>query len=164
MINKVILIGNLGKDPESRTFPNGGQITTTSLATSERWKDKQTGEPREATEWHNLVFSDRLAEIAAQYLQKGSRIYVEGNIRTRKYNSNGEDRYITEIRVREMKMLTSKAESQALSQQNTPHQSALMPQQQQPQQQAPMQQAPQQMPQQQPQSASFDNFEDDIPF
>lgn len=105
-VNKVILIGNLGRDPELRTFPSGGQVANVSLATTETWKDRQTGERRELTEWHNLVFSDRLAEIAAQYLKKGSPVYIEGRIRTRKWqDQSGQDRYTTEIRVDNMQML-----------------------------------------------------------
>lgn len=104
-INKVILIGNLGKDPESKSFANGGSLTNATLATSESWKDKE-GAQQEHTEWHNLVFNNKLAEIAAQYLKKGSKIYVEGSLRTRKWqDKNGQDRYTTEVRVNEMQML-----------------------------------------------------------
>ena len=110
-LNKVQLIGNLGRDPEFRAFSDGGCVATVSIATSERWKDKQSGEPREATEWHNLVFHDRLAEIARDYLKKGSPIYIAGRLRTRKWQTDsGEDRYITEIRVDEMQMLGAKPE------------------------------------------------------
>ena len=106
-VNKVILVGNLGRDPEMRAFPNGDQVANVSLATTDKWKDKQTGEAREHTEWHRLVFSGRLAEIAGQYLRKGSQIYVEGSIRTRKWQdqASGQDRYSTEIRVDQMQML-----------------------------------------------------------
>ncbi|MDO4705335.1 single-stranded DNA-binding protein [Allofranklinella schreckenbergeri] len=111
-INKVILIGNLGRDPELRTFPSGGQIATVGLATSEQWRDKQSGERREQTEWHNLVFNDRLAEIASQYLRKGSQIYVEGRLRTRKWqDQNGQERSTTEIRVDVMQMLGARGGS-----------------------------------------------------
>lgn len=111
-LNKVLLIGNLGRDPESRTFPSGDMVTNVSIATTERWKDRQSGEMREATEWHNLVFNGRLAEIAAQYLRKGSQVYIEGRLCTRKWqDKNGQDRYTTEIRVYEMKMLGSRADS-----------------------------------------------------
>jgi single-strand DNA-binding protein len=107
-INRVTLIGNLGKDPELKTFPNGGSVCNVSLATSETWKGKD-GQPGEHTEWHNLVFNDKLAEIANQYLRKGSKVYVEGQIRTRKYqDKEGKDRFITEIRVRDMQMLDGK--------------------------------------------------------
>ncbi|MBR4876430.1 MAG: single-stranded DNA-binding protein, partial [Rhodocyclaceae bacterium] len=110
-LNKVLLIGNLGRDPESRTFPSGDMVTNVSIATTERWKDRQSGEMREATEWHNLVFNGRLAEIAAQYLRKGSPVYIEGRLHTRKWqDKNGQDRYTTEIRVDEMKMLGSRAD------------------------------------------------------
>lgn len=114
-LNKVQLIGNLGRDPEFRAFSDGGCVATVSIATSERWKDKQSGEPREATEWHNLVFHNRLAEIARDYLKKGSPIYVEGRLRTRKWQTEGgEDRYTTEIRVDEMQMLGGKPEAAAV--------------------------------------------------
>ena len=97
-VNKVILIGNVGKDPETRYMPSGDAVTNLSLATSERWKDKQTGEQREATEWHRLALFGRLAEIAAEYCSKGSRIYVQGKLRTRKWQDrDGNDRYTTEV-------------------------------------------------------------------
>ncbi|MDO4723890.1 MAG: single-stranded DNA-binding protein [Comamonadaceae bacterium] len=105
-VNKVILVGNLGRDPELRMFPSGGQVANVSVATTEQWRDKQTGERRELTEWHNVVFNDRLAEIAAQYLRKGSSVYIEGRIRTRKWqDQSGQDRYTTEIRADVMQML-----------------------------------------------------------
>jgi single-strand DNA-binding protein len=105
-VNKVILVGNLGRDPEMRTFPSGGRVCNVTLATSERWKDKQTGEMKEATEWHRVVFNGRLAEIAGEYLRKGSQVYIEGSLRTRKYtDQNGVEKYTTEIRADEMKML-----------------------------------------------------------
>lgn len=105
-VNKVILVGNLGRDPETRTFPSGGQVCNVTIATTDRWKDKQSGEMREHTEWHRLVFNDRLAEIAGQYLRKGSQIYVEGSIRSRKYNDkDGVERTASEIRVDQMQML-----------------------------------------------------------
>ena len=109
-VNKVILVGNLGRDPEMRTFPSGDQVANVTLATTDKWKDKQSGEPREHTEWHRLVFNGRLAEIAGQYLRKGSQIYVEGSIRTRKWQdqASGQDRYSTEIRVDQMQMLGSR--------------------------------------------------------
>ena len=109
-INKVILVGNLGKDPETRYMPNGKAVTNFSIATSESWKDKQTGEQREQTEWHNIVMYDRLAEIAAEYLKKGSQVYVEGKLRTRKWqDKEGKDRYTTEINCNEMQMLGGRA-------------------------------------------------------
>lgn len=108
-VNKVILVGNLGRDPEIRTFPSGEQVANASLATTEKWKDKQTGEAKEHTEWVNLVFIGRQAEIAGQYLKKGSQIYVEGSIRTRKWqDKEGNDRYTTEVRVSNMQMLGSR--------------------------------------------------------
>ncbi len=108
-VNKVILVGNLGRDPETRTFPSGDQICNVTLATTDKWKDKASGEMKEATEWHRLVFNGRLAEIAAQYLRKGSQIYVEGQIRTRKYqDKDGVEKYATDIRVDQMQMLGSR--------------------------------------------------------
>ena len=105
-VNKVIIIGNLGADPEARQFNNGGSVTNISVATSEQWTDKQSGEKREATEWHRIAIFNRLGEIAAQYLRKGSKVYIEGSLRTRKYqDQNGQDRYITEIRADQMQML-----------------------------------------------------------
>ena len=96
-LNKVQIIGNLGKDPEVRTFPDGGQITTCSIATSEKWKEK-SGQPQERTEWHRVVFRGKLAEIAGQYLHKGSKVYVEGQLQTRKWQGqDGQDRYSTEV-------------------------------------------------------------------
>lgn len=151
-INKVILIGNLGKDPELRTFPNGGQVANVTIATTERWRDKSTGETKEATEWHNVVFSDRLAEIAGQYLRKGSQVYVEGSLRTRKWQDKqtGQDRYTTEIRANTMQMLGDKRQDSQQSQQQ--------------QYQPP---APQQQPQpqrMQPLNPSAFDVGDDIPF
>jgi len=109
-VNKVILIGNLGKDPEVRYMPSGGAVANVTLATSENWKDRQTGETQERTEWHNVVFFNRLAEIAGEYLKKGSKIYVEGSLRTRKWqDKNGQDRYTTEIVAADMQMLDSPA-------------------------------------------------------
>ncbi len=105
-INKVILVGNLGKDPEVRYMPSGGAVANVTIATSESWKDKQTGEQKDRTEWHNVVFYNRLAEIAGEYLRKGAQIYVEGSLRTRKWqDKSGQDRYTTEIIGSEMQML-----------------------------------------------------------
>jgi single-strand DNA-binding protein len=106
-INKVILIGNLGQDPETRAMPSGKSVTNVSIATSETWRDKATGEQKEATEWHRVVFFDRLAEIAAEYLRKGSQVYVEGRLQTRKWQdkATGADRYSTEIIANEMQMI-----------------------------------------------------------
>jgi len=111
-VNKVILVGNLGADPETRFMPSGGSVTNVRLATSETWKDKQTGQPQERTEWHRVVFFNRLAEVAAEYLHKGSKLYVEGAIRTRKWqDQSGQDRYTTEIVGSEMQMLDSRGGS-----------------------------------------------------
>jgi len=110
-INKVILIGNLGADPETRYMPSGGAVTNVRLATSEQWKDKQTGQPQERTEWHRVVFFNRLGEIAGEYLRKGSKVYVEGSLRTRKWQGqDGQDRYTTEIVASEMQMLDSRGQ------------------------------------------------------
>lgn len=111
-INKVILIGNLGADPETRFLPSGGAVTNVNLATSESWKDKQTGQMQERTEWHRVVFFSRLAEIAGEYLKKGSKVYIEGSLRTRKWQGqDGQDRYTTEIVANEMQMLDSRGSS-----------------------------------------------------
>lgn len=108
-VNKVILIGNLGNDPESRALPSGGTVTNISLATSESWKDKQSGQPQERTEWHRVVFFNRLAEVVAEYLKKGSKVYILGSLRTRKWqDDSGQDRYSTEIVASEMQMLDSR--------------------------------------------------------
>lgn len=108
-VNKVILIGRLGQDPEVRYMPSGGAVCNVSLATSDSWRDKETGENNEATEWHRLVFFNRVAEIAGQYLKKGSKVYIEGSLRTRKWQDNqGQEKSTTEVVVREMQMLDSK--------------------------------------------------------
>ena len=105
-INKVIIVGNLGRDPEMRTFPSGDQVANVTIATTDKWKDKQTGEMKEATEWHRVVFNGRLAEIVGQYLRKGSQVYVEGSLRTRKWTDQaGVEKYSTEIRADQMQML-----------------------------------------------------------
>lgn len=118
-VNKVILVGNLGNDPETRYLPNGSAVTNISIATSESWKDKQTGQQQERTEWHKIVFFNKLAEIAGQYLKKGSKVYVEGSLRTTKYQDKqtGQDKYSTEIVASMMQMLDSKADSQQQPQQ-----------------------------------------------
>lgn len=111
-LNKVMLIGHLGADPEIRSMPDGGTVATISLATSESWKDKQSGERREATEWHRLVLFRKQAEIAEQYLRKGLKLYAEGKIKTRKWqDQNGQDRYSTEIVVDSFQMLDTKGAS-----------------------------------------------------
>ena len=105
-VNKWIGVGNLGRDPEVRTFPSGDQVANVTIACTDKWRDKQTGEAKEHTEWVRLVFNGRLAEIAGQYLRKGSQVYVEGSIRTRKWqDQSGQDRYSTEVRVDQMQML-----------------------------------------------------------
>jgi single-strand DNA-binding protein len=105
-INKVILVGNLGADPETRYLPSGKPVTNMRIATSDAWKDKQTGDQQERTEWHSVVLFDKLAEISAEYLRKGSQVYIEGALRTRKWqDKQGNDRYTTEIVAREMQML-----------------------------------------------------------
>ena len=105
-INKVIIVGNLGRDPEMRAFPNGDQVANITIATTDKWKDKQSGEMKEATEWHRVVFNGRLAEIVGQYLRKGSQVYVEGSLRTRKWtDKDGIEKYTTEIRADQMQML-----------------------------------------------------------
>jgi len=169
-VNKVILVGNLGKDPEVRYMPSGGAVANVTLATAESWKDKQTGEQKDRTEWHNIVFYNRLAEIVGEYLRKGSQVYVEGSLRTRKWqDKNGQDRYTTEIIASEMQMLGSRGGSGG-GYDNAPQQGgynqapAQQSYNQAPQQQKPQ---PQSQPQQSPQGndlGGFDDFDDDIPF
>ena len=119
-VNRTITVGTLGADPEVKQFANGGSITTISVAVSEKWTDKQTGQPKENTEWLRIVFNNKLAEIAAQYLRKGSQVYIEGSLRTRKYqDQNGQDRYVTEIRADQMQMLGGKGDN---AQQQNNHQ------------------------------------------
>ena len=109
-VNKVILVGNLGRDPETRYAPEGSAITNISIATTEQWKDKASGEKQERTEWHRVVFFNRLAEIAGEYLKKGSQVYVEGALRTRKWqDKEGKERYTTEIVAERMQMLGSRS-------------------------------------------------------
>lgn len=144
-VNKVILIGNLGNDPETKFMPSGNAVTNITIATSQTWKDKQSGQPVERTEWHRVVFFNRLAEIAGEYLRKGSKVYVEGSLRTRKWkDQQGVDRYTTEIVASELQMLDSRSDN---------------PPAQQPQQS--QQQAPQGAPAPTP---AGDDFDDDIPF
>lgn len=152
-VNKAILIGNLGADPEVRYTPGGAAVTNVNIATSEQWKDKQTGERQEKTEWHRVVFFGRLAEIAGEYLKKGSKIYVEGRIQTRKWQGqDGQDRYTTEIVGNEMQMLDSRGGGGGGDFASGGFGGGSRPQQQQPQQQP-----------QQPAETS-DDFDDDIPF
>lgn len=144
-INKVILIGSLGQDPEAKFLPSGGAVTNISIATSESWKDKQTGQPQERTEWHRVAIFNRLAEIAGEYLKKGSKVYIEGSLRTRKWqDKSGSDRYTTEIVAREMQMLDSRNSGSP----------SPAPQAQQP--------APAQLGN--PAPAAFDDYDDEIPF
>lgn len=169
-VNKVILIGNLGKDPEVRFMPSGDSVANLTLATGESWKDKQTGELKEKTEWHRVAMFGKLAEIAGEYLKKGSKIYIEGQLQTRKWtNQQGQDQYTTEVVVQGyngiMQMLDSRGQGE---QQQGGYQQQAPSQQQ--RQQAPSQQlaqkrqqVQQQPVQQQQQPASMD-FDDDIPF
>ena len=177
-VNKVILVGNLGGDPEVRYMPNGNAVTNVTIATSDSWKDKQTGQQQERTERHRVVFFNRLAEIAGEYMRKGGKVYVEGALRTRKWqDQSGADRYTTEIVASEMQLLDSRGAGDGGYQQPqqggyAPQQSAPAPQQSAPQPQYAPQQAakPAQRPaapapQPAPQAApGFDDFDDDIPF
>lgn len=157
-VNKVILVGNIGQDPETRYLPSGGAVTNISVATSESWKDKQTGQQQERTEWHRVVFFNRLAEIAGEYLRKGSKVYVEGSLRTRKWqDQGGQDRYTTEIVASEMQMLDSRGDSAGYSGDSAGARSA--PSRPRQSQAAP---APQPVPESAP--SGFDDFDDDIPF
>ena len=173
-INKVILIGNCGQDPETRYSASGAAITNLSIATSDSWKDKQTGQTQERTEWHRVVFFNRLAEIAGEYLRKGSKVYVEGRLQTRKWqDQGGQDRYTTEIVANEMQMLDSRGDSnsggyspgQYDNQQynNAPDQNrgGPAPEQNRP---APQSRPPQSAPQSAPPAPDMDSFDDDIPF
>jgi single-strand DNA-binding protein len=161
-VNKVILIGNLGADPETRYLPSGGAVTNVRLATSESWKDKQTGQQQERTEWHAVVFFNRLAEIAGEYLKKGSKVYIEGSLRTRKWqDKDGVDRYTTEIVASEMQMLDGRGEGMGGGGMGG-GMSGGAPQQR-PQRQAPAAGGRESAPPAQP-PAAFDDFDDDIPF
>ena len=108
-VNKVILVGNLGADPETRYMPSGSAVTNIRIATSESWKDKESGEQKERTEWHRITFYNRLAEVAGEYLKKGSQVYIEGRLRTRTYEKEGQTHYSTEIIADNMQMLGSRA-------------------------------------------------------
>lgn len=117
-VNKVILVGTLGRDPESKTFPNGGSLCQFSIATSESWTDKNTGERKEQTEWHRITLNNRLGEIAQQYLRKGSKVYIEGSLRTRQWtDQNGVERYTTEVRGDSMQMISDRMETNQQQQQ-----------------------------------------------
>ena len=149
-VNKVILVGNLGKDPETRYMPNGDAVSNVTIATSESWKDKSSGEKKEITEWHRLVFYRKLAEIVSQYLKKGATIYVEGRIRTRKWqDKEGNERYTTEIEVTDMQMLGGRRDSEG-------HQDAG--------DSAPNSYAPSGASSPAKKSPSFEDMDDDIPF
>ncbi len=156
-VNKVILIGNLGQDPEVKYMPNGGAVTNVTIATSESWKDKSTGEQKEKTEWHRVVFFQRLAEIVGEYLKKGSKVYIEGKLQTRKWqDQSGNDRYTTEIVANEMQMLDSRGGSGGGGgnfNQSPSQSSGAAPQQQQ-----------QQQPAAAPAGGGMGDFDDDIPF
>ncbi|MDD5113157.1 MAG: single-stranded DNA-binding protein [Methylobacter sp.] len=162
MLNKVILIGNLGADPEVRYLPTGGAVTTIRLATTMRWKDKQSGERKDATEWHRVVFFNRLAEVAGEYLKKGSQVYVEGRLQTRKWQAqDGQDRYSTEIIASEMHMLGSRSGGTAPFSNDEP-QPGYNAQQGRP---APQNSQPSQQPNSSmPPPPDYDDFDDDIPF
>ena len=153
-VNKVILVGNCGGDPETRYLPNGNAVTNVTLATSESWKDKQTGQQQERTEWHRVVFFGRLAEIVAEYVRKGSQIYVEGSLRTRKWQGqDGSDKYTTEI------VVDINGNMQLLG--AAPTQGGQRQQQQRPQR--PQQPSRQQQPTPQP-APDYDSYDDEIPF
>ena len=109
-INKVILVGNLGRDPETRYMPSGNAVTNVSVATSKSWKDRDSGEQKDRTEWHRVVFFNRLAEIANEYLKKGSKVYVEGELRTREWEREGQKHYTTEVVANEMQMLDNRGD------------------------------------------------------
>ena len=167
-VNKVILVGNLGNDPEIRYMPNGGAVASITIATSESWRDKQTGEQREKTEWHRVSLFGKLAEVAGEYLRKGSQVYIEGQLQTRKWqDQQGQDRYATEVVVQGfngvMQMLGGKAQGQG-GQQQAPAQ------QQQGGRGQPQQPAQQRQPQQQQRTQQQQyndppmDFDDDIPF
>jgi single-strand DNA-binding protein len=151
-VNKVILVGNCGADPESRFMPNGNAVANVTLATSESWKDKNTGENVEKTEWHRVIFFNRLAEIVGQYVHKGSKLYIEGRLQTRSWEQDGVKRYATEIVANEMQMLDSRGSAQASAGQAAGDFG-------QGRAAAPAKSAPAEST-----SPNFDNFDDDIPF
>lgn len=151
-VNKVILVGNVGNDPEVRYMPNGNAVANISIATSDSWKDRNTGEQQERTEWHRVVFFNRLAEIVEQYVKKGTKLYLEGRLQTRSYEQDGVKKYSTEIVANEMQMLDSRGatgSNQEFGDQSNPPTSPPEASAQNSEQQA---------------SANFDNFDDDIPF
>jgi len=163
-VNKVIILGNLGRDPETRYMPSGDAMTTISIATTDTWKDKTTGEKKDTTEWHRVVFFGKLAEIAGQYLKKGSAVYVEGSLRTRKYvDKDGIEKYATDIRADTMQMLGGKPGSTGMDSgydMQQGHQQGMQNAPSAPRQAAPAQSQPASRP-----APSFANMEDDdIPF
>lgn len=166
-INKVILVGNCGQDPDTKYLPSGNAVTNITIATSESWKDKQTGQQQERTEWHRIVFFNRLGEIAGEYLRKGSKVYVEGSLRTRKWqDQSGADRYTTEIVGSEMQMLDSRSGGQQGGgfDSNANNNGGRPAQQSSPQAQGgPSQAAPAQAASA-PAGDNFNDFDDDIPF
>ncbi|MDY0250414.1 MAG: single-stranded DNA-binding protein [Pseudomonas sp.] len=166
-INKVILIGNVGGDPETRYLPNGNAVTNLTLATSDSWRDKQTGQMQERTEWHRVSFFGKIAEIAGQYLRKGSKVYIEGRLQTREWEKDGVKRYTTEIVVDmggTMQMLDGRADNEG-SGASRPAPAPRQPQQSQPQQTQQSQSRPAPSVQHDAQPApDYDSFEDDIPF
>ena len=153
-VNKVILVGNVGQDPETRYLPNGGAVTNLSIATSETWKDKNTGEAQERTEWHRVTFYQRLAEIVAEYVKKGSKLYIEGSLRTRSWEQDGVKRYATEVIANEMQMLDTRGG-------DNQNQGGYQPQQ--PSSASRSNAAPGRSPQPAP-PPEMDSFDDDIPF
>jgi len=158
-INKVILIGNVGADPETRYLPNGNAVTNITLATTDSWKDKQTGQLQERTEWHRVVLFGKVAEIAGEYLRKGSQVYIEGRLQTREWEKDGVKRYTTEVVVDmggTMQLLGGRAEGGGNSQRHPQEQAARQPV---PRPQQPRQQSPAQQP-----ASDYDSFDDDIPF
>ena len=162
-VNKVILIGNVGGDPEVRYLPNGNAVANITLATSDSWKDKQTGQQQERTEWHRVVFFGRIAEVVGEYVRKGSKMYIEGRLQTREWEKDGVKRYTTEIVVDlggQMQLLDGKP--QGGEQGMAPRPQQQRPASSQPSQR-PAQQAPQQSAPQQP-APDYDSFDDDIPF
>jgi single-strand DNA-binding protein len=155
-VNKVIVVGNLGQDPETRYIPSGSAVTNLRIATNESWKDKQTGEQKDRTEWHSVAMFGRLAEIAAEYLRKGSQVYIEGKLRTRKWqDKDGNDRYTTEIIADEMQMLGNRAGGGASTISDSPPPTNAPPT------NAPPTNAP---PTNAPPQSSENDFDDDIPF
>lgn len=165
MLNKVTLIGRLGADPEVKYMPNGGAVTNLNLATNQNWKDRQTGERREKTEWHRVVFFTRLAEIAGEYLRKGSLVYLEGRLQTRKWqDQNGQDRYTTEIIAEQMQMLDSKSGGTGNFGDAQPNTNNVNASPQKPYQANKNQSPANQPAPESPPPASYEDFDDDIPF